>query len=108
MPGDCLALSGSTGYLDIRLRRAVVPTAVTLEHIAATVAFDLASAPHEVKLVGWLAGRGLVPAAPTLVELGDIAFSLQGKPLQTFNLTQVCACPSSSLCGVVPRPSSCG
>ena len=33
-PGDCFALSGSSGFVEIKLRRAIVPEAITLEHVA--------------------------------------------------------------------------
>ena len=33
-PGDCFALNGSSGFVEIKLRNAIVPEAVTLEHIA--------------------------------------------------------------------------
>lgn len=33
-PGACFALSGSSGFVEIKLRRAIVPEAVTLEHVA--------------------------------------------------------------------------
>lgn len=33
-PGQCFALSGSSGFVQIRLRTAIVPEAVTLEHVA--------------------------------------------------------------------------
>jgi SUN domain-containing protein 1/2 len=33
-PGQCFALRGSSGFVQIRLRTAIVPEAVTLEHVA--------------------------------------------------------------------------
>lgn len=32
-PGDCFALNGSSGFVEIKLRSAIVPEAVTLEHV---------------------------------------------------------------------------
>lgn len=32
-PGQCFALKGSEGYVQIRLRRPIVPEAFTLEHV---------------------------------------------------------------------------
>lgn len=33
-PGECFALRGSSGFVEIKLRKAIVPEAVTLEHVA--------------------------------------------------------------------------
>lgn len=33
-PGQCFALQGSNGFIEIRLRSAIIPEAVTLEHVA--------------------------------------------------------------------------
>jgi len=33
-PGHCFALEGSSGYIQIRLRTAIIPEAVTLEHVS--------------------------------------------------------------------------
>jgi SUN domain-containing protein 1/2 len=33
-PGNCFALKGSRGFVQFKLRSAIVPEAVTLEHIA--------------------------------------------------------------------------
>jgi SUN domain-containing protein 1/2 len=33
-PGKCFALKGSSGFVQIKLRGAIVPEAVTLEHVA--------------------------------------------------------------------------
>lgn len=40
MPGDCIALNGSSGFVDIRLRAKIFPTKVTLEHIHKSIAFE--------------------------------------------------------------------
>ncbi|KAM6567676.1 hypothetical protein CsatA_026804 [Cannabis sativa] len=39
-PGQCFALKGSSGFVEIRLRTAIIPEALTLEHVAKSVAFD--------------------------------------------------------------------
>jgi len=46
--GECLALAGGGGHVDLRLREAVAAEAVTLEHIHRYVAYDIASAPKTV------------------------------------------------------------
>ncbi|KAF5946122.1 hypothetical protein HYC85_016350 [Camellia sinensis] len=39
-PGHCFPLKGSSGFVQIKLRTAIVPEAVTLEHVAKSVAYD--------------------------------------------------------------------
>lgn len=36
-PGQCFALKGGSGFVEIRLRAAIVPEAVTLEHVAKVI-----------------------------------------------------------------------
>eukprot|EP00887_Chlorella_sp_A99_P008017 scaffold12.g8017.t1 len=77
-PGLCLPLAsgGARAYVDIRLARAIHPTAVTYEHIPASVAFDARTAPRNLTLLGSLgqppppqgaaagAASAAAPAAP--------------------------------------------
>ena len=51
--GECLALRGDRGHVDVRLREAVVVAAVTVEHVGADVAYDLSSAPKSFAVFGW-------------------------------------------------------
>ena len=51
--GECLALRGDKGFVDVRLREAVVVDAVTVEHVHADVAYDLSSAPKQFAVSGW-------------------------------------------------------
>jgi SUN domain-containing protein 1/2 len=51
--GECLALRGDKGFVDVRLREAVVVNAVTVEHVHADVAYDLSSAPKQFAVSGW-------------------------------------------------------
>ncbi|GAB2287508.1 hypothetical protein Dimus_021883 [Dionaea muscipula] len=39
-PGQCFALKGSSGFVEIRLRTAIVPEAITLEHVAKSGAIN--------------------------------------------------------------------
>lgn len=39
-PGQCFALKGSSGFVQIRLRTAIIPDAVTLEHVAKVMSFS--------------------------------------------------------------------
>ena len=61
--GECLALRGDRGHVDVRLREAVVVTAVTVEHVRADVAYDLSSAPKSLAVFGW--NRTREPPEPT-------------------------------------------
>ena len=61
--GECLALRGDKGFVDVRLREAVVVTAVTVEHVHADVAYDLSSAPKRFAVSGWNRTREPPPVA---------------------------------------------
>ena len=65
-PGACLPLVSSSGWVDIRLARPIIPTAVSYQHIPAAVAHDIRSAPRNLTLLGF---RGAPPppaeGAPT-------------------------------------------
>lgn len=52
IPGECLPLNGSKGFLDIKLRSAIVPTALTYEHVPTSIAYDIRSAPQDMSVVG--------------------------------------------------------
>jgi hypothetical protein len=51
IPGECLALNGSKGYVDVKLRNAIVPTALTYEHVPTSIAYDIRSAPQDMSVV---------------------------------------------------------
>ena len=52
IPGECLPLNGSKGFIDIKLRSAIVPTALTYEHVPTSIAYDIRSAPQDMSVVG--------------------------------------------------------
>ncbi|KAL6548671.1 hypothetical protein OROGR_009092 [Orobanche gracilis] len=59
-PGQCFPLKGQTGFIEIKLRTAIVPEAVTLEHVAkdcTSVAYDRSSAPKQCRVSGWMQGQ---------------------------------------------------
>jgi len=104
-PGACLPLAGTSGWVDIRLARPITPTAFTYEHIPASIAHDIRTAPHNLTLFGFVGkppapAAGMVPASPSAaaagegsatnggVRLGSFAFDAQARrPWQTFQLT---------------------
>lgn len=82
VPGNCLPLNGSTGFIDIHLRETIVPDAITVEHIPVEIAYNPGSAPKDFLVYGWQ-GRAK-PDAGGLVSLGSFTYDLQGHPVQTF------------------------
>lgn len=54
IPGECLPLNGSKGYVDIKLREPIVPTAMTYEHLPSSIAYDIRSAPQDISVVSAL------------------------------------------------------
>ncbi|KAL6563048.1 hypothetical protein OROHE_005635 [Orobanche hederae] len=56
-PGQCFPLKGQTGFAEIKLRTAIVPEAVTLEHVAKSVAYDRSTAPKHCRVSGWMQGQ---------------------------------------------------
>ncbi|PRQ55412.1 putative SUN domain-containing protein [Rosa chinensis] len=55
-PGQCFALKGSSGFVQIKLRTAIIPEAITLEHVSKSVAYDRTSAPKDCRVSAWLGG----------------------------------------------------
>ena len=66
--GECLALRGDRGHVDVRLREAVFVNAVTVEHVRGDVAYDLSSAPKVLAVLGWNRTR----EPPAFSEKGDM------------------------------------
>lgn len=82
-PGQCFALQGSSGYVDIRLRSGITPEAVTLEHVAKSVAYDRSSAPKDCVVSAWFEGSG-EPGHPKV--LTTFSYDLEKSNAQTFNV----------------------
>lgn len=107
--GECLALRGSSGWVDLRLREAVAVEAVTLEHIPMDIAYDITSAPKAVTVLGWnhtrwpsrgsstaardaaAAGGGGGEELGKAVVLGSFRYDIaaEGGAMQTFSMTGV-------------------
>lgn len=90
-PGQCFALKGSNGYVQIRLRTAIVPEAVTLEHVDESVAYDRSSAPKDCRVSGWLQGpKGLESELAIDGEkmhlLTEFLYDLEKSNAQTFEV----------------------
>ncbi|XP_074312363.1 SUN domain-containing protein 1-like [Silene latifolia] len=88
-PGMCFALKGSSGFVEIRLRTAIVPEAVTLEHVAKNVAYDQSSAPKDFRVFGWLHGEQAVDMDSNVDNekalVGELRYDLEKSNAQTFN-----------------------
>lgn len=83
VPGNCLPLNGSSGFIDIRLREAIIPDAITVEHIPVEIAYNPDSAPKDFLVYGWQGHAE--PDAGGLVSLGSFTYDLHGHPVQTFS-----------------------
>ncbi|XP_010491030.1 PREDICTED: protein SAD1/UNC-84 domain protein 1-like [Camelina sativa] len=85
-PGQCFALKGSNGYVQIRLRGPIVPEAFTLEHVAKSVAYDRSSAPKDCRVSGWLQGRESSVEEEKKQLLTEFTYDLDRSNAQTFNI----------------------
>ncbi|KAB5543949.1 hypothetical protein DKX38_012061 [Salix brachista] len=83
-PGKCFALKGSRGFVQFKLRSAIVPEAVTMEHIAKSVAYDRSSAPKDCRVSGWMQN----PAGDKekVFLLTEFTYDLEKSNAQTFNV----------------------
>lgn len=87
-PGQCLPLQGSSVFVDIALRTSILPEAVTLEHVAKSVAYDRSSAPKDFRIFGWLRQDedNSVAEAEKMDLLGEFSYDLEKSSVQTFDL----------------------
>ncbi|XP_061362877.1 SUN domain-containing protein 1-like [Gastrolobium bilobum] len=87
-PGQCFPLKDSRGFVQIRLRTAIIPEAVTLEHVAKSVAYDRSSAPKDCRVSGWLQGRNTESVIDTerMFLLAEFTYDLEKSNAQTFNV----------------------
>ncbi|KAL8159730.1 hypothetical protein V2J09_001267 [Rumex salicifolius] len=108
-PGQCFPLKGNSGYVQIRLRTAIIPEAITLEHVAKiafpiwevtfydvqeSLAYDRSSAPRDCLVFGWLQGQQGTNGLDTEVDvygekmllLTKFTYDLEKSNAQTFNV----------------------
>ncbi|XP_051122416.1 SUN domain-containing protein 1-like [Andrographis paniculata] len=88
-PGQCFPLKGSSGFVEIRLRAAIVPEAVTLEHVAKSVAYNRSSAPKNCRVSGWLDGQDSSTTESNEREefvLTEFSYDLEKPSVQTFKV----------------------
>ncbi|KAF5189104.1 Sun domain-containing protein [Thalictrum thalictroides] len=87
-PGHCFPLKGSNGFVEIKLRRDIIPDAVTLEHVAKSVAYDRSSAPKDCQIFGWFQGLDADQSSQAEKKflLAEFAYDLEKSNAQTFNV----------------------
>ncbi|RAL39081.1 hypothetical protein DM860_011567 [Cuscuta australis] len=91
-PGQCLPLRGSNGFVQVRLRAAIIPEAVTLEHVAKSVAYDRSSAPKDCRVFGWLQGEDTSGDETSHSDkrflLTEFTYDLEKSNAQTYKVAQ--------------------
>lgn len=92
-PGECFALEGSSGFVEIKLRTGIIPEAVTLEHVDKSVAYDRSSAPKDFQVSGWYQGLGddSDKQLNTATNLGEFSYDIEKSNAQTFQLDRTTA-----------------
>ncbi|KAL7157904.1 hypothetical protein ABFS83_02G107500 [Erythranthe nasuta] len=88
-PGQCFPLKGRSGFVVIKLRTAIVPEAVTLEHVAKSVAYDRSSAPKHCIVSGWMQGPDSVDldiGMNKMKLLTEFTYDLDKTNAQTFKV----------------------
>jgi len=91
-PGQCLPLKGSNVFVEVSLRTSIIPTAITLEHVSKSAAYDVKSSPKEFRIFGWRELRKSADhsiAQPTVQRLlGEFSYDVEGSSVQTFELAK--------------------
>ncbi|CAN6246977.1 unnamed protein product [Urochloa humidicola] len=87
-PGECFALKGSSGFVDVKLRAGIIPEAITLEHVDKSVAYDRSSAPKDFQVHGWYQKSQEVSDKDSnvMAALGEFSYNLDNSNAQTFQL----------------------
>ncbi|KAL3623294.1 hypothetical protein CASFOL_032110 [Castilleja foliolosa] len=88
-PGHCFALKGQSGFVEVRLRTAIVPEAVTVEHVAKSVAYDRSSAPKQCRVSGWMQGKDASNSGIDTTKmflLAEFTYDLDKSNAQTFKV----------------------
>jgi SUN domain-containing protein 1/2 len=68
----------------VRLAAPVQVSAVSIDHVAASVAYDQSSAPRMFSVLGYEDAQ----ASGRAIELGEFEYSLAGGVVQTFTVTR--------------------
>lgn len=81
--GNCWAFQGSKGNVSIELAKPVIPTAISLEHVAISVAHNPSSAPKEFTV--W--GLEFLDKSVGATQLGEFEYQEGSSQIQTFPVT---------------------
>ncbi|OUM61357.1 hypothetical protein PIROE2DRAFT_62559 [Piromyces sp. E2] len=96
--GECWAMRGSSGVLTLKLAKSIIPTQITLEHLAKEISFSISSAPrfvevyaiHDIRAFSaeYIANnRELVGSdKPYATLIGKVEYDPAKKSLQTFDV----------------------
>ncbi|KAK4379123.1 hypothetical protein RND71_000985 [Anisodus tanguticus] len=90
-PGQCFPLKGDSGFVQIRLQTAIIPEAVTLEHVAKSIAYDRSSAPKNCRISGWLHDKkeaDLAASSEKMFLLTEFIYDLDKSNAQTFDVLE--------------------
>ncbi|CAA0817847.1 Protein SAD1/UNC-84 domain protein 1 [Striga hermonthica] len=99
-PGHCFPLKGQNGFVEIRLRTAIIPEAVTLEHVHKSVAYDRSSAPKHCRVSGWMQGEyssHMEVHSSKMILLAEFVYDLEKSNAQTFNVTAATSNPVDTI-----------
>ncbi|KAL6130212.1 hypothetical protein ACLB2K_068593 [Fragaria x ananassa] len=89
-PGQCFPLKGSSGFVQIKLRTAIIPEAITLEHVSKSVAYDRRSAPKDCRVSAWLRGvhdQDLEVDTEKMFLLAEFTYDLEKSNAQTVTVS---------------------
>ncbi|TVU22583.1 hypothetical protein EJB05_32293, partial [Eragrostis curvula] len=89
-PGQCFPMQGSSGFVEIKLKSAIIPEAITLEHVSKDVAYDRSTAPKDCRVSGWYEetpGETQSSDAAKMSVLTEFVYDLEKKNVQTFDVT---------------------
>ncbi|KAI3850070.1 hypothetical protein MKX03_028026 [Papaver bracteatum] len=94
-PGKCFPFQGRYAYVVIKLRTAIIPEAVTVEHVAKSVAYDRSTAPKDCRVSGWYqiteaiadgSGADLSRQYEKMFMLSEFVYDLDRSNVQTFKV----------------------
>ncbi|KAJ1283247.1 hypothetical protein BS78_03G113800 [Paspalum vaginatum] len=88
-PGQCFAMQGSSGFVEIKLKTGIIPEAVTLEHVSKDVAYDRSTAPKDCRVSGWYeetSGEAQSSHAAKMAVLAEFTYDLEKNNVQTFDV----------------------
>ncbi|RKP23996.1 UNC-like C-terminal-domain-containing protein [Syncephalis pseudoplumigaleata] len=83
-PGDCWPMAGRSGRITVHLAKAIIPEAITLEHVDRRIALDATSSPKHLVVYAWLWDDKQGAWTKPLIRFN---YQLNGPAAQTFSLS---------------------